>query len=107
MKPLRVLVTICLACVALLLLIELGLSRTAANPVDAAKAVMSAKGMRPEDLSLLSWQSSNGLFGGTAQVEFDLRAADDRKHIHLDLVRSAFSRQWRVSADDESGATGP
>jgi hypothetical protein len=98
MKSVRIIAVACTVCVALLVVIGLTLSFAASSPVDAAKASAVAHGQHQEDLSLLGYQTGNGLFVRTAHVDLNAKGPSGPIVIRMDLVRAAFSPSWRISA---------
>ena len=103
MKPLRIILAVCAACVAVLLVIGLAVGSAVSNPVDAAKASAVGKGWRPEQLGLRDFQMASSLFGGTARVEFNANGVGESKVVRVDLARPAYSPNWRVSEYEEGG----
>jgi len=84
-------------CVVLLLAIAFSSSVVAYSPLDAARASAVGHGRRLEDLSVVGFQTANGVIGGTAHVDLNAKGSDGPAVIRIDLVRPVYSAKWRVS----------
>jgi hypothetical protein len=104
MKPLRMIMAVCAACMAVLLVIGLAVGSAVSSPVDSAKASAVGNGWRPEQMGLRDFQMASGLFGGTARVEFNAKGPRGPKVVRVDLMRPPYSPDWRVTGYDEGGA---
>ena len=100
-NPIRIIWVIATNLLFLLLVIGFVLSLIASDPMDTAKTSAVGKGWHQEELSPLVTKRSNHPFGGSAHVELNGRGHDEPKVIRVDLVRPAYSTNWRVSACKE------
>jgi len=84
--------------VALLVFVALEcLSALAPHPAATARNAAKAHGWKLDQLSLVEYHYDNGLFGGSAQANYKSNGPDASKAIRIDLVRPAYSANWRVT----------
>ena len=93
MKKLRLVAGIV---VGVLFLASLVLSHSKQPPLEVARAYCTNKGIRADDLALLGYRGSNGLFGNNETVEFQLKGSTPQKKLVLTLRQSLYFLNWQV-----------
>lgn len=71
------------------------------TPVDAAKTKCTDEGWQEQDLTLLGFTSSGGLFGRNGGVEFTAKNKNITKTIQIELRKPMFAIDWQVIKYDE------
>ena len=106
MKTRRIILAGCGICLGILLLIGLTFDLLSPGPVPVAKEKSVAEGWEEQKLSLLSFQTSGGLFGSTGHVEFQVQGSNPPKTIRVEMQRPMYSPNWQVVGFKESPAKG-
>lgn len=72
-------------------------SLTAPDPLGAALDECITKGWNSEDLAVMKYASTGGIFGMQGMVEFQVKGSIPKKVIQLKLQKPALSRRWDVA----------
>ena len=88
---------------SLLLLVVLAISLLTASPVDAAKDKCVEQGWQEQDLIVMGFKSSGGIFSRSGRVQFQTKNQGPPKTIRVELRKPVYSLRWQVVEYDESG----
>ena len=82
--------------IGVLFLASLGLSFTQQPPLEVARAYCISKGVRADDLALLGYRGSSGVFGNSETVEFQLKGSTPQKKLVITLRQALYFLSWQV-----------
>ncbi|MSR79900.1 MAG: hypothetical protein EXS11_04155 [Gemmataceae bacterium] len=93
MKKLRLIAGIA---IVLLLGVSVVVSFQLPAPIEVAQKVCSEKGFPAQNLALLGYRGSNGLFANWQTVEFQLKGANPAKRLVVELNQPVYFLPWQT-----------
>ena len=93
MKKLRLIAGIA---IVLLLGVSIVVSSQLPSPVEVAQEFCSAKGFPAQNLGLLGYRGSNGLFANRQTVEFQLKGTNPAKRLVVELNQPVYFLPWQT-----------
>ena len=93
MKSIRVIAGIV---IGLLLVASFVVSFILPSSVEVAKNYCSKRGVQAENLELLGFRSSSGLFGTRGTVEFQVKGVNPAKKVVVELRQPMYFLPWQV-----------